>query len=222
MTEYDPVFFDIETTGFNPMAQQWHNSYQYDARVTAVGVGTVKGWREAEGHEDCEYDVDVYWDESEYRLLQVLPDRLDNKIAMIRGEGYEPFLVSFNGRQFDHPYLGARFSRLRLDGGAFTHGLKRLDMMRALGKRWGDIGRYPSEDDCLEEMGIASDDPYDGSDMPDMFGNGNWDAISEHARHDIEEMMRLFVETRTECMGEFYDHYDVDSEPNFVPTYDPD
>lgn len=222
MTEYEPIFFDIETTGFNPLSQEWHSNVQSGARVTAVAIGQATGWRDAEGHEDCEYETTVYWDDSEYKLLEVLHDRAMSMVEAIEDNGQEPFLVTFNGRKYDHPYMGARFARLRLDGRPFTHGAKRLDMFRALGKHCSEVGRYPSEDDCLEAFGIESDDPYDGSDMPDMYAQGNWQAIEDHARDDTEEMMRLFVETRNVCMSEFYDHYKIDREPNFVPTFDPD
>lgn len=219
---YEPIFFDIETTGLNPMAQSWWNGHDLDARVTAIGVGNIENWREANSHKDGEYNVDVLWDESEYRLLQVAHDRLVELATQIQSLGHEPFLVSFNGRQFDHPYLGARYARLRLDGGLWHHSIKRLDMMRALGKHWDPVDRYPSEDDCLEIAGIESDDAYDGSDMPQAYKDKDWTAIQSHVSHDVEEMLRLFIETEDECLEEFYDHYDIEQDVANVEEWNPD
>jgi uncharacterized protein YprB with RNaseH-like and TPR domain len=158
----------------------------------------------------------VLWDDSEYRLLQVANKRLEEIVGDYHNQGYTPFLVTFNGREFDHPYLGARFARLRLDGSWFNHKLRRLDMMRALGKHLDSVDRYPSEDDCLEAVGIDSEDPHDGSDMPDAFGRNDWNTIEEHAKHDVKEMMLLFYSMPGMCMREFYDHYDIDMDADYT------
>jgi len=216
MTNYVPVFFDIETTGFNPLHQKYFGDTDYGARVTAIGIGTMDdAWKNGAEYEDCEPDVDVLWDESEYRLLEVAHDRLQGIVAFYEDEGYDPFLVTFNGRNYDHPYLGARYARLRLDGSWWNHKLKRLDMMRALGKRMTGVSRYPSEDDCLEAVGIESEDEYDGSDMPDFYEDGEWDKIESHCHDDVEEMMMLFCEEPEFCMEEFYEHYNVDADAAF-------
>jgi len=220
MTQYEPIFFDIETTGFNPMSQEWHGNTDYGARVTAIGVATCPNWRDVDSPEDVEIDKKVLWDTSEYGLLKTLSTVVGDIADNIRDGGGEPFMVSFNGRQFDHPYLGARYSRLRLDGSLFTHQLKRLDMMRALGKHWSLVDRYPSEDDCLAVAGIESEDPYGGSDMPEAYTKGQWDKIQVHVRHDTEEMVKLWALTKSECMKEFYDHYDIDADAEFIEEVD--
>ena len=218
---YEPVFFDIETTGLNPMAQDWWNNTDYPAQVTAIGLGWIDDWRDGQDIEDVVLNTEVYSDPDEYRLLDNVADKVEARCEYIADETTEPMLVTFNGRQYDHPYLGARYARLRLDGSVFNHQYKRLDMMRALGNHLEGVGRYPSEDDCLEKLGIGSDDPYDGSDMPDAFGDDDWKMIREHVGHDVTEMLKLFVATKTECMTEFYDHYGVDKDPNFVEEVEP-
>jgi len=219
MTYYEPIFFDIETTGLNPMAQHFWSSADYAAQVTAVGIGQMDNWREGQSWEDAEYEVECYIDNSEYSLLQQIQSVVEAKVEYVREGGGIPYLVGFNSRNYDHPYLGARFARLRLDGSVFNHDTQRLDMMRALGKHWDGVGRYPSEDDCLEELGIGSDDPYDGSDMPDAFSNGNFEAIITHVKADVEEMMKLFVAKKEECVQEYYDHYDIDADATFTETW---
>jgi len=220
MTRYEPIFFDIETTGLNPMAQEWWDNQTSGARVTAVGLGRVEGWRDSDDPDDCEFTTKVLTDESEYRLLQVAAERLENMSWYYTDRDVEAFLVGHNSRQFDHPYIGARYSRLRLDGSLFTYVLKRLDTMRALGKHWDEVSRYPSEDDVLEILGIESDDPYDGSDMPDAYAERNWDAIKTHVEADVEEMMEMFVRLSEPCMEEFYDHYDVPKDASFTEEVD--
>jgi len=212
---HEPIFFDIETTGFNPMAQSWYDSTDYDGRVTAIGMAKSPDWRGTDEPEDVTVDDKVLYDSSEYRLLGLAATRLQEWVNEIRSGGDTPFLVGFNSRQFDHPYIGARYSRLRIDGSLFTSDLQRLDMMRALGERWTEVGRYPSEDDCLEAVGIDSDDPFDGSDMPDFYGDGRWDDIATHVREDTKEMVKLFALTKKECMAEYYDHYDIEADPVF-------
>jgi len=219
--KYEPVFFDIETTGLNPMAQGWWDNVEHGAQVTAIGIGWMDDWREGQSIEDVTFNQEVYSDDSEYRLLDNVADTMEARCDYMADDDTEPVLVTFNGRQYDHPYLGARFARLRLDGSVFNHRFKRLDMMRALGVRLEGVGRYPSEDDCLEVLGLGSDDPHDGSDMPGYFGDGDWKKIREHVRHDVLEMMKLFVETKAMCMEEFYNHYDVDKDANFVEEVEP-
>lgn len=216
MADYVPVFFDIESTGFNPLEQQFYGDNDYGARVTAIGIGTIDdAWKSGGAYGDCDTDVNVWWDNSEYRLLKVAAERLQDTVESYRDNGFEPFLVTFNGRNYDHPYLGARYARLRLDGDLWNHELKRLDMMRALGKRMSGTTRYPSEDDCLEAVGIESEDEYDGSDMPGFYAEEEWLKIESHCHDDVEEMIMLFCEKPELCMEEFYEHYDVDAEASF-------
>jgi len=206
---YEPIFWDIETTGFNPLHQDWYDD-RPGARVLSVGIGTIDGWRDAEGIADVEFDVTVYWDSSEYNLLGVVSDRIEDKIRQIKAESYETeaFLVGWNSRNFDHPYIGARYSRLRLDGHYFTHGMKRLDMMRALGNDEVSGSMYPGQDDYAKALGIDVAEELTGADMPDAFKAGDWSKIEQHCEEDMVEMMKVFVERRGPCMEELYNHYD--------------
>jgi len=131
---HEPIFFDIETTGFDPMPQAGWDDSSYDPRVTAIGLATADNWRSAEGPEDVETDTKVLYDSSEYRLLEVAAERLDEIGSEVMADGDAPFLVGYNSRKFDHPYLGARYARLRIDGSRFNRLAQRLDMMRAVKK----------------------------------------------------------------------------------------
>lgn len=212
---YEPIFWDIETTGLNPMAQHWWDN-EMKAQVICIVMGRIDNWRHAESFDEAKFETKVLWDGDEYRLLEVFHERLvemTNEVMMEDSE-MEPFLVGWNSRQFDHPYIGARFARKRLDGSLVNHNLKRLDMMRALGNDEVLSTGYPKQDEYAKELGIDVDDEITGADMADAFKVDDWDKISRHGESDVIEMMKVFVEKKEACMEEFYNHYsDIDGEP---------
>lgn len=208
--DYLPVFVDVETTGLNPMAQGWWNNDNPAARVTAIAIGVSNIDYPGVRNDEMITSVEVEMDGSEYKLLESAAETMSSIVDDYESRGCTPFLVTFNGRQFDHPYLGARYSRYRLDGDSFIHSLKRLDMMRALGKHFEPVGRYPSEDDCVEVLGLEDRDPYDGSDMPDAWERGDTGTIRHHVVSDVQQMGKIFALTEDMCWKEFYDHYDIE------------
>jgi len=209
MTKYQPIFWDIETTGTNPLAQEWYSG-EMAARVTSVAIGKAHGWREADSFEEAEYDVKAYWDEEEYRLLKVVRQRLKERIndIVMDDSNNEPVLVGWNSRNFDHPYMGARYARLRLNGSDFNNTLKRLDMMRALGNDEVMEKMYPGQDDYAKELGIEVNEELTGKDMPKAYRAEDWGKIQQHAEDDVREMMKTFVEKKGDCYEELYWHYD--------------
>jgi DNA polymerase elongation subunit (family B) len=211
---YWPIFWDIETTGLNPLAQEFWSG-EMEAQVTAVGLGTIRNWDRGPGPNNADLQVEVVWDSSEYRLLNVLSDR----VRALDFDG-EPFLVGYNSRNFDHPYIGARYSRLRQNGEPFTSEWKRLDMMRVAGKDNVIGKRYPKEGEYADALGVEVEDPYDGSDMPEAFQNEDWDAIKTHVEADVEESMRMFLKRPNLMMNHFFDHYDIDAEGSPVEEVD--
>lgn len=222
MVRYEPVIWDIESTGTNPLAQHWWSG-SIAAQVTAVGMATVDGWRRSSNPEDVDLEVTVLFDSDEYRLLNVMKDRfweafnnayLGEEDDDGDSEPVRPVLVGYSSRNFDHPYVGARYSRKRIDGSPFTYGTKRLDMMRVAGDK-EDLRRYPSQTEYAELMGYYVEDEYDGSQMPDFFENKEWDKIKSHVRADAKELARCFVADREAAMRHFYGHYDIDKVPMF-------
>lgn len=216
---YIPVFWDIETTGLNPMAQSWHSHTEHDAAVTAVAIGTFDGWREPEP--DPEYNVRILMNENneysmsgEYKLFNRLNGLMRGMIAEHEDGESELFFVGYNSRRFDHPYIGARMARLRKNGFPLTHGRKRLDMMAAIKSR---DGRYVSQDDYAEELGVEHEPFLTGKDMPEAFSTGNFEAIRGHVEADIRVLMEMFLKDRTDMMNHFYAHYDIDQTANYDP-----
>lgn len=211
MTSHFPIFWDIETTGLNPLARSfWNNSME--AQVHSVGYGYIENWDEDPSLEEANIKVMMEKDASEYKLLS----RLSDKFEAIPYEG-EPFLVGYNSRNYDHPYIGARFARLRLDGEPFVSEWKRLDMMRVAGKDPIIDRRYPKEDEYTAALGIENDDPYDGSDMPDAFQNREWGKIRTHVISDVRTSIQAFIKRRDMMMREFYDHYGIDADGSAPP-----
>lgn len=221
MVQYEPVIIDIETTGLNPMAQEGFMGEEFDAAVSAIGLAFIPNWREADTVEELEIVTKPITDESEYQLLDRAPTRVRSYVSEYYGEDTVPFFVGHNLRQYDMPYLGARFARKRLNGEPFVSELKRLDTMRVAGNDSGIDGWYVSEDDYAEHLNIYSDDPYDGSDMPEAYVNGNWDKIHTHVISDIKVNAKIFYKRRELCMNEFDSHYDdVDINPVYVEEVD--
>jgi len=200
---YFPVFFDIETTGLNPLAQEWHYNQNYDAQVYAVSLGTFPGWPEDTDNKD----VTIVWDKDEYRMLDNLRKQMKSIRDSVVPEDSEPYLVGYNSREFDHPYLVARYSRKRQDPFPFCHSWKRLDMMKIL---FYETGKNWKEDEYAEFLGIEVDDEYTGEDMPEAFANEEWEKIFEHVRSDTEVLMEMFAEEKEMFVSGFYSHYDID------------
>lgn len=217
-TKYQPIIWDIETTGVNPLAQAWHNGTDFGARITAVGFSYAWDWNDVGSWEDADIHVDSYWDSDEYNLLRVVEDRLQQLVAESR-EYYdrEPFLVGWNSRRFDHPYIGARYARKRLEGSLFVSDLKRLDMMVAAGKRDERVSRYPSEDDYAEMLGFEVYDELTGAEMPEAWDNGEWDKIETHVEADVDMANKIFIKERETFMSEFVEHYSLEENPQYGP-----
>lgn len=203
---YWPVFWDIETTGLNPLARSFWKG-EMKAQVTAVGLGTITNWDKGPDRKSGDLEIKVIYDSDEYRLLNALEDR----VRALNFDG-EPFLVGYNSRNFDHPYIGARYARLRQNGEPFTSEWKRLDMMRVASKDNRISKRYPKEGEYADALGIDVPDPYTGKDMPDAFKNEDWDAIKTHVKADVKESMLMFLERKGLMMETFYDHYDIDAQ----------
>lgn len=227
---YEPILFDIETTGLNPLAQSWSNKHEHDGQVLSVGIGTIRNWRG--NRENVEIDVRTITNENEYALLEDVRDYVESLVLELESyEGEmqfsphkdvgartsEVFLVGYNSRQFDHQYLCSRLARKRLDPFPFAYRRKRLDMFRVANQVYGN---YIGQDDFYNELGYESDDPHDGGDMPDFWRDREMDKIEEHCRHDVFELCQIFLECRREAMEEFFDHYDVDREIAFGTEVD--
>jgi len=220
---FEPVFFDIETTGLNPLAQKWWDNTKHDGQVICVGVGVLEDWRGRKS--DAEMHTKVFSNPDEYALMDSIGDDVVNWVEESLGvpipvpgtdswdEQVQPFFVGWNNRSFDHPYMGARFARLRKEGYPFTHGWKRLDAMNAIQSK---TGRIWSQDDWMEEVGVRHEDDITGADVPDMFDSGHIDKIRNHCYTDIQDLQQIFLEDRDAMMQEFYDHYNVPADPDFT------
>lgn len=217
--QYVPIFWDIETTGLHPMAKHWWNHHDHSARVVCVGVGYIDNYVPSNAEQS--YTVDVLWDDNEWELLGQVADHMEELVDRIESfdEDYETFMVGWNSRGFDHPYYGARCARLRKDNFPFGHQRKRLDMMNAM-KSVRGTRKNISQDSVAEEIGVLAEDEFDGSDMPELFEQGQIDPILHHCKTDLEDMVEIFFEYQSEMMNHFYDHYEIDADASYVDTVD--
>lgn len=220
MTQYEPIVWDIETSGLNPMAEHYWNN-QPAAKVAAVGFGILNNWRNASSWEEVECQVEVLYNDDEYELLQDVSEVFGDILQQVSGDdgSGEGFLVGYNSRSFDHTYIGARYSRKRLNGEPLTHGCKRLDMQRVCNGA-GRFGTFPKQDDVAESLGFATPDEFTGADMPELVSDGRLDDVASHARADVMDLCRIFYELREDAMDEFYDHYDIEQAGNYVEEVD--
>ena len=220
--DYEPIFWDIETTGLNPMQQEWWSNAEQDAQVICVGIGMLTEWRDDPNQ--ANKHIDIVAGNSEYNVIQRTKETLESVIRDVEGpdklgevsfsDDTEPFFVGWNSRQFDHPYYCARAGRLRLDPWPFGHDFRRLDMQRAV---YNHTGRHWSQDDYADHLEVGREEDIEGSEVPQLFLNGRLDIIKRHCRLDVEDMMDIFLEEREVFMGEFDDHYsDVDPQTRFV------
>lgn len=207
MPDLIPVFFDLETTGLNPMQQKWWDNYDQDAQVVCVGVGTLSNWQD--DGKDTVYDVRVFSSNSEYELMEEVRSEMRREIQSLKGEFDNPevMVVGWNSRRFDHPYWGARAARLRQDPYPFGYRFKRLDCMRAMKK---SRGRYMKQDDLAEEIGVKSEDSITGKDVPDLFKQGRMEPIKKHCYTDLEDLIEVFLHFEDTMLGEYRNHYGGD------------
>jgi len=221
--QYDPLFWDIETTSFDPMEPPaWENGTPNV--ILAVSMGKFgDGWREAQEMDQFEFDVetavvsgvsgkDNRWDifgAEHYLIKEVFGDGgiMMQMAGEIEDNGRDVFLTGWNTRNFDHSFVGGRCARHRLSAKPTLHHYKRLDMMRPAAKDYGN-SHAVSEDDYLEYLGIENDDEFDGGDMWDEFQAGRLENIKSHALSDVTQMMEVFFTKRSLFYDHFYDHYD--------------
>jgi hypothetical protein len=208
MSKYKPVFFDIETTGFNPMTPRWYSD-SIAAEVTAVAVGEMRDW--TDGGDETRCNVFANRGDQEYETIQEVREHLEFIEAKYASNGWTPFLVGHNVIQFDVMYWAARCSRLRQNPYPVSHGWRRLDTMRALSlppSAESGSTNYPGQQDYADYLGFDYVDRLDGSDMPQAFVDGDYEEIITHVRDDVETLMDIFYHEREDMVNEFWSHYD--------------
>jgi hypothetical protein len=230
---YEPLFWDIETLGLDPMpAPAWVDDQP------PVVIGIAFGWFDEGWRSKTDWDYvgintyfaglqDVDGDTGKWQLFgqehELLEDALgyDGDIGLavdeIQRRGDEVFVTGWNTRNFDHPFLGARCGRHRLTMRPFGDSFKRLDMMRPAASDYGN-SHAVSEDDYLDYLGMPNDDDFTGEDMLEEFEKGNLDAVRSHAMSDVTQMMEIFFSKRKIMYDHFFRHYDIDAEPAFGDT----
>lgn len=223
MSKYKPVFWDIETTGFNPTVPGWYNN-KPEAEVTAVAIGEITDW--TEDGEDRKMTSFSNRGNQEYELISDVRGHVKHIEKRYEENGWVPFLVGHNIIQFDCLYWSARCARYRQDTYPFSSGWRRLDSMRALEiPAVHDDGpkRYPGQQDYADYLGIDYVDRLDGSDMPDAFVNGDYEEILIHVEDDVETLMEIFMQEREAMVDEFWGHYDDNHDDSLEeprPTFD--
>jgi len=208
MSRYKPVFFDIETTGFNPMTPRWYSD-SIAAEITAVCIGEVRDW--ADGGEERHHNTFVNYGGEEYETIREVRQHLEFIEDKYRDNGWKPFLVGHNIIQFDVMYWAARCARLRQSSYPVSNGWRRLDTMRALElppESEEGPTNYPGQQDYADYLGLEYVDRLEGGDMPQAFVDGEYDEIATHVRDDVTTLMEIFMREREAMVDELWGHYD--------------
>lgn len=204
-----PIFWDIETTGLNPMIEPWM-SWEDTARITAIAIGHIPDW-----DDDCkERKLHCVLNEGngEYELIEKAREHVKHVIEDYAFDNeLDPVMVGWNIYQFDAPYWSARCGRLRQDPYPFGYGVRRLDMMRALELSHDHPNgpkKHPKQQEYAEWLGIEYLDELSGDKMPKAFFDGDYQMIKDHVVDDVEVLMEIFRQERHLCLKELYSHYD--------------
>lgn len=129
--------------------------------------------------------ADMFAHEDEEVLLAGLYEFLDSHL---------PFtLVTFNGREFDVPFIymrgllhGFDFSQvLPMDRYSKSH----VDIYQHLGGKWGMNGKLS---ELAWHFGIEDSLDGSGADVQKNFDNGDWESIIAHCRADVETTEELY------------------------------
>jgi hypothetical protein len=101
-----------------------------------------------------------------------------------------PALVGFFNSQYDVPLLIRRAQLLgipypQMDLGRYRHP-DVIDVAQALTFDWHPQIKAHSLDFYAKRFGIPHDDTFKGADVAQAAKDGNWGAITEHCRQDVE------------------------------------
>lgn len=207
----EPIFYDIETTGLNPMIEPWYN--QPTSEVTAIAVGHFPDWQE--GGDMIRIDTYLNTGGEEYELIEDVLNWFESRYSFT---DERMFRVGWNIKQFDDPYLCARCGRLNQDPSPLIK-WDRLDMMRPLeipqwwweeNKHDGKNRKYPKQDDYARFLNIEFKEGLDGSQMPEAFKEGEYEKIKDHVVDDMQVMMHIFQKEQDKLLKHFTDHYGMD------------
>ena len=130
--------------------------------------------------------VEIFAHDEEDVLLAGLYECLDS---------YQPFtLVTFNGRDFDVPFI---YMRGLLHGFDFSQVLPmdkyskgHVDLYQHLGGKWGMNGKL---EELAWHFGLVDGLDGHGSSIQQQFDSGDWESIIAHCRADVEVTEQLYA-----------------------------
>ncbi len=144
------------------------------------------------------YPIRESIEEAEREILKVFWE----KISESEDGRWEPKLISFNGRNFDIPFLmlrsvalGIEVSRALAKENRFSHDnhLDLADLITLYG-----AGRKYSLDFICRRLGIRSpkEDGIDGGDIQELFKKGEYERIAEYNLRDVLAIAELYERVR--------------------------
>ena len=179
VVHFKPYFLDLETTGLNPL----------ENRIVAIGLTSF----------GKDISVLLCRDENEeLSNLSLLHEIFWNITVQIPRT--MPLLVGYN-IGFDLGFIAGRIAILvkkfnkdhdLLKFAGLLRELPRVDLMHVIGRYWLNNSRFVKMKLVCQALGIDYDD-CDGSDVPELAAEGNWDVIIDHLKADLERTKELYT-----------------------------
>lgn len=156
-----------------------------------VSISFVK---EKRGAGDTRKQVLLNHDDDEKGVIQVFVEEIDNLDSGSK-------LVTYNGDNFDWPFIIARAQKYDFDR-RFEQDETIVERLFRLWRDHGfdlmkEHGTYPdgrpmSLEDCLNANGFSHDEDCDGSMVPQLFENGEWGRLRDYSLEDSVKTYKLF------------------------------
>ena len=180
-----PVIIDIETTGLDPFSD----------RIVAIGIKRGN-------------NVRVFIDEKEnqilrdfYNFILKFPDPLTSQI-----------LIGYNIQNFDIPFITARTIRIGYSVEAsYLRRMYRADLMTIVTRYLNTRNRNLSLRAVADFLGIEVNDSVSGSDIPQLWQEGDFNAIIEHCISDLSVTAQVYEKLRYLVEHNIERRYELDS-----------
>jgi len=172
-----PIVFDIETSGLDP----------FKDRVLAIAykMGSNKPRVMCIGNRNAA---------SEKLLL----DEFFSRLSLLKAEeNVCPLLIGYNIDGFDIPFLTTRaILNGMVEESAMLRKFYRADLMHIVTRYLRTNNRHMKLKDVAEALGIDVVDEVNGSDIPRLFEEGNYEAIVKHCISDVELTYQLMLKLK--------------------------
>jgi len=174
-----PIVFDIETTGLDPFTD------------TTLAITYKVGFKKPIVFHIDDNGVD------EKLVLRRFYFNLDSIAADSSKDGVSLVLVGYNIDSFDIPFLTTRaILNGMIEHSATLRKYYRADLMYIVTRYLKTDKKHMKLKDVAKALGIEVNDDVNGSDVPRLFEEGNYEAIVKHCISDVELTYQLTLKLK--------------------------